>query len=114
MVDSDETLSAGTPCTDGSVLPATSFLHVQNSFCSATSTAFSQLHGVCRFRCTNQLAHLFAAIDVHTQGQDLPPGSYRLVAQYPRRVFTDDTPGSLRDVGLAEAKQETVLVETID
>jgi len=36
------------------------------------------------------------------------------VAQYPRRVFTDGTPGSLRDVGLAQSKQETVLVETID
>ena len=68
----------------------------------------------CRFRCTDQLGSLFDAIDVHTQGQDLPPGSYRVVAQFPRRVFTEGTPGSLRDVGLAQAKQETVLIEPID
>lgn len=67
-----------------------------------------------RFRFTDKLSHLFAAIDVHTQGHELPLGSYRLVAQYPRRVFTDGTEGSLQDVGLAQAKQETVLVETID
>ena len=68
----------------------------------------------CRFRCIDKLSHLFDAIDVHTEGKELPPGSYRLVAQYPRRVFTDGTPGSLRDVGLAQSKQETVLVETTD
>jgi len=68
----------------------------------------------CRFRFTDQLDSLFDAIDVHTQGQNLPPGSYRCVAQYPRRVFTEGTPGSLRDVGLAQAKQETVLIEPID
>lgn len=67
-----------------------------------------------RFRFTDQLDSLFDAIDVHTQGQNLPPGSYRCVAQYPRRVFTEGTPGSLRDVGLAQAKQETVLIEPID
>ncbi|KAL0025751.1 hypothetical protein WJX77_008951 [Trebouxia sp. C0004] len=67
-----------------------------------------------RFRVTDQLGSLFDAIDVHTQGQNLPPGSYRCVAQYPRRVFTEGTPGSLRDVGLAQAKQETVLIEPID
>lgn len=68
----------------------------------------------CRFRCTDQLGSLFDAIDVHTQGQNLPPGSYRIVAQFPRRVFTEGMPGSLRDVGLAQAKQETVLIESID
>lgn len=68
----------------------------------------------CRFRCTDQLGSLFDAIDVHTQGQNLPPGTYRIVAQFPRRVFTERTPGSLRDVGLAQAKQETVLIESID
>ena len=66
----------------------------------------------CRFRCADQLASLFDAIDVHTQGQELSPGSYRLVAQFPRRVFSEGTPGSLRDVGLAQSKQETVLIET--
>ena len=44
----------------------------------------------------------------------MPPASYRIVAMYPRRVFTDGTPGSLRDVGLAQGKQETVLIEPID
>ena len=67
----------------------------------------------CRFRCTDQLSSLFDAIDVHTQGQNPPPGTYRLVAQFPRRVFTEGTPGSLQDVGLASAKQETVLMESI-
>ena len=74
----------------------------------------SLVAALCRFRCTDKLSHLFDAIDVHTEGKELPPGSYRLVAQYPRRVFTDGTPGSLHDVGLAQSKQETVLVETID
>ena len=71
--------------------------------------------GLCchRFRCTDQLGSLFDAIDVHTQGNMLPPGTYRIVAQFPRRVFTEGTPGSLRDVGLAQAKQETVLIESI-
>ena len=68
----------------------------------------------CRFRCTDQLQSLFDVIDVHTQGQNLLPGTYRIVAQFPRRVFTEGTSGSLRDVGLAQAKQETVLLENID
>ena len=72
--------------------------------------------GLCchRFRCTDQLGSLFDAIDVHTQGENLPPGTYRIVAQFPRRVFTEGMLGSLRDVGLAQAKQETVLIESID
>ena len=67
-----------------------------------------------RLRCTDQLSSLFDAIDVHTQGENLPPASYKIVAQYPRRVFSDGTPGSLREVGLAQGKQETVLIEPID
>ena len=88
---------------------------IENDLLANWCHALSKIVNVfCRFRHTDNLSHLFDAIDVYTQGQDLPLSSYRLVAQYPRRVFTAGTSGTLLDVGLAQAKQETVLVETID
>ncbi len=65
----------------------------------------------CRFRHTNPLASLFDYIDLQSEGQDIQPGSYSLVTQFPRRRYRESTPGSLSSSGLVTAKQEAVLLE---
>lgn len=52
---------------------------------------------------------LFDFVDVSAK-DELMPGTYRLVAQFPRRVFSATDQGTLQDVGL-NSKQESVLVE---
>lgn len=50
-------------------------------------------------------------MDVQAAGE-LKPGTYRLVTQYPRRVYTADLKQSLEDVGLNQ-KQEAVFLEML-
>lgn len=43
---------------------------------------------------------------------ELPPGAFRLVTQFPRRVLVHDAPGTLADAGLNQ-HQEAVFVEPV-
>ena len=53
---------------------------------------------------------VFAFVDVETRGSELRPGSYALVMQYPRRVFSEGQGGTLADANLVH-KQEALFVE---
>ena len=78
--------------------------------CSEPYQSASKLSiDTCRFSRHDGLAALFDYVDVQAKGE-LMPETYRLMTQYPRRVFTAQSGGSLQDAGLTQ-KQEAVLVE---
>ncbi len=67
-----------------------------------------------RFRVEDSVTCVFDYVDVqqkNTQGVP-PPGGYRLVAQYPRRVLEDTDLRSLRDAGL-DGKNEVLMLEPL-
>ncbi|EIE20461.1 hypothetical protein COCSUDRAFT_43901 [Coccomyxa subellipsoidea C-169] len=67
-----------------------------------------------RFRASDPLLHLFDFVDAQ-EGAGEGPGSYRLVAQFPRRVIGPHLPApdaTLADVGLA-SRQEVLLLEPL-
>ena len=65
-----------------------------------------------RFLASAPLAALFEWVDTALADPALPPGAFRLVSQYPRRVLQHGAPGSLVDDGLSQ-RQEAVFVEPI-
>lgn len=64
-----------------------------------------------RFRRSDPFSKLFDFVDV-SAAPDFRPGQYRLVTQFPRRVFELKTRGSLEDGGLSQ-KQEAVFLEPL-
>jgi hypothetical protein len=64
-----------------------------------------------RFRASDNVHSVFDYVDVQSQGQGLKPHSYRLVAQFPRRVFTEDAAGSLGEHGISG--DQAMLVELL-
>ena len=62
-----------------------------------------------RFRSSHVLQLIFDWVDVNSP-QDLTPGSYSLVTQYPRRSFAPGAAGSLADAGLT-SKQEAMFIQ---
>ncbi|KAK9817835.1 hypothetical protein WJX72_002895 [[Myrmecia] bisecta] len=65
-----------------------------------------------RFVKDDPLQALFDYVAVEAKGSDIKPGSFNLVTQFPRKVLSEDTGGSLRDAGLLQ-KQEAVLIEML-
>jgi hypothetical protein len=64
-----------------------------------------------RFRPTDSVASVFDYVDVQSQGGGLVPHSYRLVCQFPRRVFAEGAEGSLGDSGISG--DQAMLVELL-
>ena len=64
---------------------------------------------VCRFSTLHALSLVFDWVDVSSP-EDLKPGTYSLVTQYPKRSFAPGTPGTLADSGLT-AKQEAMFIQ---
>ncbi len=54
---------------------------------------------------------MFDYVDLASQGQGLRPHSYRLVMQFPRRVFTEEQGGSMADNGITA--DQAMLVEQL-
>ncbi|KAK9842580.1 hypothetical protein WJX81_007176 [Elliptochloris bilobata] len=65
-----------------------------------------------RFLSGAPLAALFAWMDTELADPALPPGAFRLVTQFPRRVLEHAAPGTLADAGLSQ-RQEAVFVEPV-
>ena len=64
---------------------------------------------MCRFSKEHSLQLLFDWVDVNSP-DDLKPGSYNLVTQYPKRSFSPASSASLQDSGLT-AKQEAMFIQ---
>ncbi|GMH35773.1 hypothetical protein BSKO_03641 [Bryopsis sp. KO-2023] len=64
-----------------------------------------------RFRLEEPLSHIFDFVDAQGGG-GYSSGCYRLVTQFPRRVFLPSGTGSIHDAGLTQS-QEVLLVEPI-
>jgi len=58
------------------------------------------------------LAALFEWVDTVVADPALPPGAFRLVTQFPRRVLEHTAAGTLADAGLTQ-RQEAVLLEPV-
>ena len=65
-----------------------------------------------RFRHTDRLSMLFTFVDVKGAA-GIQPGGYRLVTQFPRKVWTAASEGTIADAGLA-TRQEMLLLEPTD
>lgn len=65
-----------------------------------------------RFLRSHPLQALFDFVDVQSRDTGMKPGSYKLVTQFPRRVFTDGTAGCFSDAGL-DHKQEALFMEPL-
>lgn len=62
-----------------------------------------------RFSRNSQCRDLFDFVDV-SAAPDVKPGTYKLVTQFPRRVFAADKTGTLGEAGLVQ-KQEALFLE---
>ena len=63
----------------------------------------------CRFHSSHALQLVFDWVDVNSP-EDLRPGSYSLVTQYPKRQFLPEATDSLADAGLT-SKQEAMFIQ---
>lgn len=57
------------------------------------------------------MGSLFDFVDVEAK-PDIRPGTYNLVTQFPRRVFSRDQAGTLESAGLNQ-RQEAVFIELL-
>ena len=70
----------------------------------------SQTTGLpCRFSTAHPLQLVFDWVDISSP-QELKPGTYSLVTQYPRRSFSPDSTSTLQEAGLT-AKQEAMFIQ---
>ena len=65
-----------------------------------------------RFKRTDMISSLFDFVDVSQKGGDIMPGGYRLIRQYPRKVYEAGTQLSLSDADLVHS-QEALFVEML-
>ena len=63
----------------------------------------------CRFLRSSTCKDLFNFVDVNA-APDFKPETYKLVTQFPRRVFAADRSVSLEDAGIIQ-KQEALFLE---
>mmetsp|Transcript_10297 Transcript_10297/g.19490 ORF Transcript_10297/g.19490 Transcript_10297/m.19490 type:complete len:431 (-) Transcript_10297:253-1545(-) len=66
-----------------------------------------------RFLRSNNVQALFDYIDVEELAKDHPPGSYKLVTQFPRRIFTDGSADQTFEQAGLNSKQEALLLEPL-